>query len=156
MTNQEISDILRHTSVLLDLDGEARAVVRGLRAAADRIESFEGSLVELVATDTFAQRFADMNRVASDLVCDLVTHGRSQMRDDLLERYPEGLVALCKVPGIGQALATRLYHDYDVRGLEALIQAAGAGRLVGVKGLGPKIMVKVLAGAEAQIGRAHV
>jgi len=79
----------------------------------------------------------------------LVTHGRSQMRDDLLERYPEGLVALCKVPGIGQALATRLYHDYDVRGLEALIQAAGAGRLVGVKGLGPKIMVKVLAGAEA-------
>ncbi|MGH8230165.1 MAG: DNA polymerase/3'-5' exonuclease PolX, partial [Steroidobacteraceae bacterium] len=56
----------------------------------------------------------------------------------LRSKFPPGLVEMTKLPGLGPKRARRLYEELGVDSLQALREAASAGRISELKGFGPK------------------
>ena len=82
----------------------------------------------------------------------LITTGRLPMLDRL--RGETDPVALLEsVPGIGSALAERLYHDLGIDSLEDLEAAAQDGRLADIGGIGQKKLAGIIDTLATRLGR---
>ncbi len=74
----------------------------------------------------------------------LLDTGTIPAAEKLRAKVPPGLIAITRLPGLGPKRARLLHSQLGVDSLEALRQAALAGRLRTVKGLGPKFEASVL------------
>jgi DNA polymerase (family 10) len=68
---------------------------------------------------------------------ELVTRGRMQFYDEILDALPRGYRELLSIPGIGPRTAQRLILELGVHGLSDLADASRAGRLRTLRGIGP-------------------
>ncbi len=69
--------------------------------------------------------------------------------DRLAAEVPAGLLGLLRVPGVGPKTVRILYESLGIGDLDALREAAQAGRLRTVKGLSEKAEASILAGISA-------
>src|SRR5437764_586889 len=74
----------------------------------------------------------------------LTETGSIPAAEKLRAKFPAGLVALTRLPGLGPKRARLLYSELGVDSLDALREAAEGERLRAVKGLGPKFEQSVL------------
>ncbi|MEV1248313.1 DNA polymerase/3'-5' exonuclease PolX [Nonomuraea sp. NPDC050022] len=79
---------------------------------------------------------------------EFLQRGSFRQLDDLRGRVPEGVRRLTRVPTLGPKTAIMLFEDYGIDSPVALGEAITAGRLDGVKGLGPKTLANLLKGIE--------
>jgi DNA polymerase (family 10) len=77
----------------------------------------------------------------------------------LRKDVPEGVLELLSIPGLRPDKVLRLHKELGISSLGELEEASHAGRVAGVKGLGPALQTKILQGIEimrvAQ-GRRHL
>ena len=85
---------------------------------------------------------------------ELVTRGRMQFYEEILDALPQGYRELLSVPGIGPKTAQRLIVELGVRGLRDLADAARAGRLQALRGIGPLRERRFREAAEAMLAPA--
>ena len=69
---------------------------------------------------------------------ELAETGRMELLAELCEGLPPHIGALMRVPGVGPRTAQRLHDTLGIETPEQLLEAARAGRLQGVWGVGPK------------------
>jgi DNA polymerase (family 10) len=147
MRNTEIAAALSELGTLYELDGAVRYRVNAYREAARVIRDSPVSVEEL-AREGRATELPGVGKTLEEKILALVDTGSIPAADMLKERFPVSLVEVTQVPGIGARTARRLHEELGISDLEQLRGAAEAGRLRGVRGLGPKAEQNVLAAVD--------
>jgi len=149
MKNRLVARILYETADLLDLDG-VPFKPRAYRRAAQTVESLTTPIEEVVAQGRVSE-LPGVGEAIGKKIAEIVETGRLKYYEDLKEKLPIDLASLTAVEGVGPKTAKLLYERLGIRTLSDLEEAARAGRIREVKGLGEKTEERILRGiGEAQ------
>lgn len=150
-TNAEVAAAFDELADLYELDGAVIHRVLAYRTAAKTVREASAS----VATLTREGRVTSLDGIGKTLeekITALLQTGTIPATEKLRAKYPPGLLDLKRLPGLGPKRARLVFSELGIDSLAALGEAAAAGRLKGVKGLGPKFEASVLAALEAGAG----
>jgi DNA polymerase (family 10) len=151
-TNAEIADALSELGDLYELDGAIAYRVAAYRTAAKAVRDASASVASL-ALGGRATEIPGIGNTLQEKIVALTETGSIPATEKLRAKFPAGLVALTRLPGLGPKRARLLYSELGIDSLEALRKAAEGEQLRTVKGLGPKFEQSVLGAidrAEAQ------
>ena len=145
MSNGEIAQTLEGYAALLDLAGAGYYTVRAYRRAAELVRETPAPVAELVR----AGRVRELRGIGPGIerrLQELVTTGRIEELEELEREVEPGLVALARFVGLSSQRLVALGKELGIRTADELREAAAAGRLREVKGIGPSTERKILAG----------
>jgi len=152
--NHNAATRLREVATLLEEQGANRFRVRAYRTAADTLERLP-TPVSHILQQQGTDGLRDLPGIGVSLarsIHTLVVTGRLPMLDRLRGEM-DSVALLASIPGIGPALATRLYDDLHIHTLEQLEIAAHDGRLADIEGVGPKKLQGIIDSLTARLGR---
>src|SRR5271168_4651067 len=144
LSNATIADALEELGDLYELDGAIVHRVLAYRAAAKTVREASVSVAALAR----AGRATELPAIGSTLqekVLALLETGTIPAAEKLRAKFPPGLIAITRLPGLGPKRARLLYSELGIDSLEKLREAAQSERLRSVRGLGPKFEANVLA-----------
>jgi DNA polymerase (family 10) len=143
--NRSIAHRLETYAALLELAGAGRYTVRAYRRAAERVAETRAPVAELVR----AGRARELRGIGPGIerrLVELVATGRLAELDELERDVEPGLVALGRLVGLRADRMVALGRALGVRSADELREAAAAGRLRDVPGIGPATERKILDG----------
>ncbi|MCB9881855.1 MAG: hypothetical protein H6834_08705 [Planctomycetes bacterium] len=144
MDRETIIRTLKRMAFYLEL-GEASAFeVMAFRNGAESLEEWKGDL-EQAARDETLRTIPGIGKTLARVIGDLVREGRSQDFDELRSRYPERLLELRYVSGLGVKKIKRLHTELGVGSLDDLETAARDESIRVLKGFGKKTEETILA-----------
>ena len=143
LSNAELAAIFREIGDLVELKGELVFKAQAYRRAADAIADARASVVEGYRRGE-PPDLPGVGRAIADKLAELADTGRLRFHERLRAEVPPTLLDLLAVPGLGPRTAHELYATLGIATIEDLEAAARAGRLRGVKGLGPKSEERIL------------
>lgn len=147
MTNAEIAAALDELAVLYQLDGADRYRVLAYVNSARTIKS-EGRSVEEMAREGTVTDLPGVGKTLEEKILALIDTGEIPAATKLKEKIPPGLIEINRIPGLGPKTVRRLHDELGVDGPDDLRKAAEAGKVRELKGLGPKVEEKILAGLD--------
>ncbi|HEX4436114.1 MAG TPA: DNA polymerase/3'-5' exonuclease PolX [Solirubrobacteraceae bacterium] len=146
-TNAEIADALQELGDLYELDGAIVHRVVAYRSAAKAVREASVSVAAL-AEQGRATELAGIGATLQEKIQALAQTGTIPAAERLRAKFPPGLLALTRLPGLGPKRARLLNDELGIDSAEALREAAEGQRLRSVKGLGPKFEASMLAALE--------
>jgi DNA polymerase (family 10) len=150
-SNGAIADALEELGDLYELDGAIVHRVLAYRTAAKSVR--ESSLsVAALAREGRATELPGIGATLQEKIQALLQDGEIPAAERLRAKFPAGLVAVTRLPGLGAKRARLLHTELGVDSLDALRAAALAQRIRTVRGLGPKLEQRVLAALEQGAG----
>jgi DNA polymerase (family 10) len=147
-TNAQIALALDELGDLYELDGAIIHRVVAYRNAAKAIREASMSVAGL-AREGRAVELPGVGKTLQEKIQALIETGEIPAAVKLRAKFPAGLLAVTRLPGLGPKRARLLYDELGIDSLEALRTAAEGERLRGIKGFGPKAEENVLAGIAA-------
>jgi DNA polymerase (family 10) len=147
MRNAEIAAALRELGILYELDGADRYRVLAYKEAARTVAQSPVS-VEQLADEGRLTELPAVGKTLAGKIEALLDTGSIPSADKLKAKFPATLVEVTRVPGLGAKTARRIYDEAGVEDLTQLKEAAEAGRLSGIRGLGAKTEERILASLE--------
>jgi DNA polymerase (family X) len=141
--NGEIADRLESFAMLLELSDANPYSARAYRRAAEGIRAAAVPVAELVRTG----RVRELRGVGSGIegrLRELLETGQIAELSELERELSPGLVGLLRYLGVSANRALELARALDVHTPEELREAAAAGRLRDVPGVGPKTEARLL------------
>ncbi|HEC22257.1 MAG TPA: DNA polymerase/3'-5' exonuclease PolX [Chloroflexi bacterium] len=153
LSNQEIASIFSTIADMLEIKGENIHRVLAYRRAAETIAELprdihavyeEGKLTELPHIgETLAAKIEE-----------LLTTGELGLFNRLADEIPPGVVEMLRIPGVGPKRAARFWKELGITSVEELKEAALAGKLRTLPGMGAKSEARILEGIEALARRS--
>jgi len=144
LSNAVIADALAELGDLYELDGAIVHRVLAYRNAAKAVREAPVSVAAL-ARQGRASELPGIGATLQEKILALVATGTIPAAEKLRAKFPPGLIAITRLPGIGPKRALLLHSELGVGSLEELREAALAQRLRTVRGLGAKTEESVLA-----------
>jgi len=148
-SNAVIADALDELGDLYELDGAIVHRVVAYRSAAKAVREASVSVATLAAEGR-ATELAGIGKTLQEKIQALAATGEIPAAVKLRAKFPPGLIALTRLPGLGPKRARMLHSELGIDSPEALEQAARAQRLRSVRGLGPKFEANMLAALQTQ------
>ena len=149
LENAEIAEQLEAFASLLDLSGAGYYTARAYRRAADTIRQTKAPIAELVA----AGRVQELRGIGAGIagrLAELVATGRIAELDELEREVQPELVGLGRFLGVGPKRMVEIGKALGVSTAAEFREAAQAGRLTSVPGIGPHTEQRLLAGLERE------
>lgn len=143
MTNQEIAGVFRSIAELLMLQGAEPFRVRTYERAADTVAGLTEELADIAARGAL-QSLAGIGASLAAKIEELLATGVSELHQRLLAEVPPGLVEMLDIPDVGPKTVRRFYEELGVETVDALEEAARAGRVRALKGFGERSESKLL------------
>ncbi|HET9104569.1 MAG TPA: DNA polymerase/3'-5' exonuclease PolX [Solirubrobacteraceae bacterium] len=143
-TNTEIAAALDELGDLSELDGAVIHRVVAYRNAAKTVRDSPVSVLAL-ARQGRATELPGIGRTIQEKVIALADEGVIPAAAKLRAKFPPGLLAMTRLPGLGPKRARRLFEELEIDSLDALRTAAEAHRIRELKGFGPKAEESLLA-----------
>lgn len=137
MKNKEVARLLDSIADLLEIKGENTFRVGAYRSAARHIEGLSEDIAQIAS----AGALRSIPGVGESLVARITEYletGRSQHLEDLKAMFPEGLIELLQIPGLGPKKTKLVYEKLGVNGIEDLEQALREHKLRDLPGMGEK------------------
>ncbi len=141
--NDEAAAALQEYAELFALTGGDAFRVRSYQKAAKAIAGFPE---DIAAVDV--RGVPGVGEAIAKKMEEFLRRGSFRQLDDLRGRVPEGVRRLTRVPTLGPKTAIMLFEEFGIDSPAALGEAIAAGRLAGVKGLGPKTLANLAKGVE--------
>ena len=145
MTNREAATLLRHFADLLEIQEENPFRVQAYRRAAEVIDRLS-TPVALLAAENSLTAIPGIGSGIAAAIDEILGTGRLSALDALQGELPGSLVTLLELPGIGPKTVGRLYRELGIATLADLEEAALAGRIRQLKGLGANAEQRILEG----------
>ena len=149
--NADLADQLDLLADLSEILGDDGFRVLAYRRAAARIREAAVSVAELALAGK-AKELPGIGRTIEEKIVEAVELGEMQALARRRELVPEEVASFMRLPGLGPKTAARIWTQLGVTTLAGLREAAAAGRLRGVQGLGARSEAKILAALEAGAG----
>ncbi len=138
MTNSEIAERFGTIVSLLQMKGEKSFTVRAYQRAERTIERFPRDMDGMVAEGDDLTEIPGVGKAISDKITELVTTGRMSYLERLKAEFPDGVLGLIEIPGLGPKTVVRLWKELDVTSVEALEVAVEDGRVASLPRMGKK------------------
>jgi DNA polymerase (family 10) len=143
-SNAVIADALEELGDLYELDGAIVHRVVAYRTAAKAVREASVSVAALAQADR-ATELPGIGKTLQEKILTLAQTGTIPSAERLRAKFPAGLVAITRLPGLGPKRARLLHSELGIDSPQALREAALAQRLRTVRGLGAKFEESVLA-----------
>ncbi len=152
-SNLEIAAVFDELADLYELDG---AVVHRVLAYRGAAKSAREAMVSVAAMTRQGRvtELAGIGKTLEEKLVALLDTGTIPAVEKLRAKYPPGLLAMTRLPGLGPKRARRLFDELGIDSPETLRAAAEGQQLRGVKGFGPKFEESVLSSLAAGIADA--
>ncbi len=137
LSNPRIAALLREYADLLELRGESAFRTLAYRRGADAIAGLDRPAASLSATDL--QAIEGIGKGISGTIVEIAKRGTFGPLDELRQIIPASVIRFTDLPGVGVKTAARLYELLGVATLDALQDAADAGKIAATKGLGARV-----------------
>ncbi len=144
LPNTAIADALEELGDLYELDGAIVHRVLAYRRAAGTVREASTSVAALARAGR-ATELPGVGETLQEKIVALLDTGAIPAAERLRAKFPPGLIAITRIPGLGPKRARLLHEQLGIDSPQALREAAQAQRLRGVKGLGARFEEKVLA-----------
>jgi DNA polymerase (family X) len=152
-TNAELAEALDELGDLYELDGAVIHRIVAYRNAAKAIRDATVSVTAL-ARENRATELAGVGAIIQEKVLALADDGEIPAAVKLRAKFPNGLLAMMRLPGLGPKRARRLYEELGIDSVQALEEAASAQRIRELKGFGPKAEESLQSAARTALERA--
>jgi DNA polymerase (family 10) len=153
MTKSEIAGILEQIAALLELKGENPFKVRAYTNAARAIETFGGNIPDLQDEEAVA-KIPGIGKSIALKIKELAATGSLKYLEDLRAQFPEAILELFSIPGLGAKKIKALYERLRVSSIEQLHQACQAGRVAELPGFGETTQAKICKAIEERTRHA--
>lgn len=146
--NQQLADIFNRIADLLEIKGEVIYKTLAYRKAADSLVSL-GMDVNDVWKNGKLTDIPGVGKAISEKIEELLSTGQLSFLINLEQEVPPDLLDVLRVPDLGPKKVALFWKEAGITNVSDLEAAAQAGKLRGLKGMGPKSEARVLAGIES-------
>jgi DNA polymerase (family 10) len=136
LDNPAIAHTLGEIADLLELKGDNPFKIRAYRSAADSVAASAESVAGLDAKGL--QQWPGIGKDLSARIVDICQTGTCAIHQELLAAFPQTLLDLLRLQGVGPKTVALLYNELRIASLEDLETAARAGRLRTLKDMGAR------------------
>jgi len=143
MKNTEVAEIFQDIADLLEMKGEIPFKVRAYQRAVRSIEHLPVELEQL-AREGKLREATGIGEAIAKKVTELLATGRLEYYDKLRAEFPEGVMALLDISGIGPKTAMRLYTELGIKSVGELESAIIEGKVARLFRLGDKTADNIL------------
>ncbi|NJD59345.1 MAG: DNA polymerase/3'-5' exonuclease PolX [Anaerolineae bacterium] len=151
MTNQELANTFRTIADLLEIKGENIYKILAYRKAADSLGNLGQDINEVWKQGKLTE-VDGVGKAIAEKIDELLTTGHLGFLEKLEVEVPPSLAEELQVPDLGPKKVAMFWKELGITNLSQLEEAARAGKLRSLPGMGEKSEAKVLAGIEA-LGR---
>ncbi len=145
LSNAAIAERFDLMADLLELEGAVVYRVLAYRRAAQTLRETAESVARLSAEKRLTS-LPGVGQTIADKVAELLETGDIAALVRLVDRNPPGAVQVMRMQGVGPKTARRIFDELGLRTVEDVREAATAGRIRTLQGLGEKTEATILAG----------
>ncbi len=138
MTNTEIAGVFETIVSLLEIKGEKSFTIRAYQRAARTIERLPRDVDSMVREGDDLTEIPGIGKAISAKIAELVNTGEMSYLDRLKSEFPDGVLDLVRIPGLGPKTVVRIWKELDVTSIEALEVALDDGRIASLPRMGKK------------------
>ncbi len=145
MINKELSQIFNDIADILELKNDNPFRIRAYRKAALVMDDLADDVTALIKTD----KLKGLPGIGKDLYAKIeeyIRTGKIETYEELKKEFPQGLIDILYIPGVGPKTAKLLYDKYGIDSIEKLEASATSGKLKDIKGIKDKIITNILKG----------
>lgn len=154
LDNRAVARVLLEIADLLELKGENPFKIRAYRNGADVVAHAAEAAAAL--DEAGLRSWSGIGKDLATRIRDIAATGTCEIRNELLKEFPETLLEVLRLQGVGPKTVATLYKELHIKSLDDLGQAARAGRIRGLKGMGAKkeeLILKALDERQRHAGR---
>jgi DNA polymerase (family 10) len=145
MTNEELSKIFNNIADILELKNDNPFRIRAYRKAAQVMEDLTEDAAGLIGTGKL-KGLPGIGKDLSSKIEEYVQTGKIGDFEELKKEFPQGVLDILYIPGVGPKTAKLLYDTYGIDSIQKLEVYAGSGKLQGIKGIKDKTIANILKG----------
>ena len=138
LSNRRVAERLEQHARLLEIAGESPFRARAYVRAAEAVRDLDQPVSDLAESGAL-QTLPGVGETMAGAIISLLESGTFPAHRQLMETYPESLLEVASVPGIGPKSVTKLFQKLQIATLEQLAAAVDAGALAATPGLGHRI-----------------
>jgi len=146
MENKQIADFFAKIADLLEIQGDNPFRIRSYQNAARILADMTESVEEMVKTGHDLQEIPGIGSGISKKIIEIVETGKLRFLEEQMAKVPSGLPDLLRVEGLGPKKVKLFYDKLGIDSLDKLEDAAKAGKLRDLEGMGAKSEEKILKG----------
>ena len=148
MDNRQVAAIFARMADILDIQGENPHRIMAYRRAAENIAALSRPLEEIWRAGEL-DSIPGIGKTLAEKIDELMRTGRLEAYEKLRAQVPDGVVEMLQVPDVGPRKAALFWKELGITSIAELEEAARAGKLRSLPGMGVRSEEKVLAGIEA-------
>jgi len=144
--NRSVARVLGEIADLLEIKGENAFKIRAYRSAGETVAAWSDGVAQLTEAE-----LRDLPGIGKDLakkIVELGTTGVIAYHQELLQEFPQTILDLLRLQGVGPKTVALLYASLNITSLDELAAAARDGRLRSLKGMGAKKEALILKAIE--------
>ncbi|MGD8856093.1 MAG: helix-hairpin-helix domain-containing protein, partial [Chloroflexota bacterium] len=145
MNNRDIAQIFEQIADMLAIRGDQIHRVLAYRRAAENIRELDRDLGSLRSEGDLTD-LPGIGKALADKIEEMLDTGRLAYFERLAGEIPPSLVEMLQVEGLGPKRVKQIYESLGITTLDELSEAAEAGKLRSLPGLGAKSEEKLMAG----------
>lgn len=153
MDKKTIASILDEMGTLLELQGANPFKSRAFHNASRAVEGITDDLEALVESGGLTDVKGIGTSIAA-IIADLVRKGKSKEYTDLRKGFPDGVLDMLRIQGLGPKKVKILFEKKKIKSLDGLEAAAKADKIAPLDGFGKKTQENILAGIQALRSRS--
>jgi DNA polymerase (family 10) len=152
-SNTALADLFQRLADYLAMDGQSSYRIIAYEKAVALFRVHPVSVAEMALRGDL-RNLPGIGQAIESKVIEYVTTGRLPQLEKLSERYPDGLLTLMHLPGVGPKTARKLWEQAHIADVHMLKQACIEGRVRGLPGMGQKTEQNFLRAIESWEARA--
>lgn len=145
--NHELAKLFATMADVMDIKGENTFKVLAFRKVGRILEDTTLDIRRCVEEGTLGQ-IEGIGKSSQRIIEEYVRTGRSADYEEVTASVPAGLLPLLSIEGLGPRTIALLWKERGITSAEELGAAIEAGRLEGIKGIGPKKVAGIRRGLE--------
>ena len=144
ITNSEIAEVFETIVSLLQMREEKAFTVRAYQRAARTIERLPRNVDAMIRDGEDLTDIPGIGKAISAKITELATTGELAYLERLKAEFPEGILDLVQIPGLGPKTVVRVWKELDVTSIEELSAAIEDGRVASLPRMGAKSAQNIL------------
>ena len=138
MNNAQIAEVFQDIANLLEMKGDKPFTIRAYQRAARTIERLPMELGDMLREDQNLQEIPGIGKAISDKIAEMVNSDSLAYYDRLKAEFPDGILEVLEIPGLGPKTVKRLWTELDITTVAQLEIAVQDGSLAALPRLGKK------------------
>ena len=138
MNNAQIAETFESIAGLLEMKGEKVFTIRAYQRAARTIERLPMELSDMLSEEQDLREIPGIGKAISEKIAEMVETDSLGYYDRLKSEFPDGILDVMQIPGLGPKTVRRLWQELGVTDISGLQSAIDDGSLASLPRLGKK------------------